>query len=108
MLNEIGREPTAEEVANKLSMPLEKAQKLLEIAGPAIRLEASARPASILHERLPCGGAIDSEHGTPTTMTIVWRTVCGETSADTKPGGVRDQGARRGCLRWLSPPVPSP
>ena len=40
MLNEIGREPTPEEVANKLSMPLEKARKLLEIAGLPIRVDA--------------------------------------------------------------------
>jgi RNA polymerase primary sigma factor len=38
MLNEMGREPTAEEVANKLSMPLEKVRKLFEIAGLPIRL----------------------------------------------------------------------
>jgi RNA polymerase primary sigma factor len=40
MLNEIGREPTPEEVADKLSMPLEKVRKLLEIAGLPIRLDA--------------------------------------------------------------------
>jgi hypothetical protein len=40
MLTEIGREPTPEEVANKLSMPLEKVRKLLEVAGLPIRLEA--------------------------------------------------------------------
>jgi RNA polymerase primary sigma factor len=40
MLTEIGREPTPEEVANKLSMSLEKVRKLLEVAGLPIRLEA--------------------------------------------------------------------
>jgi RNA polymerase primary sigma factor len=40
MLTEIGREPTPEEVADKLSMPLEKVRKLLEIAGLPIRLDA--------------------------------------------------------------------
>jgi len=40
MLNEIGREPTPEELAEKLSMPLEKVRKLLEIAGLPIRLDA--------------------------------------------------------------------
>jgi RNA polymerase primary sigma factor len=40
MLNEIGREPTPEEVAERLSMPLEKVRKLLEIAGLPIRLDA--------------------------------------------------------------------
>jgi RNA polymerase primary sigma factor len=40
MLNEIGREPTPEEIADKLSMPLEKVRKLLEIAGLPIRVDA--------------------------------------------------------------------
>jgi RNA polymerase primary sigma factor len=40
MLNEIGREPTPEEVAAKLSMPLEKVRKLFEIAALPIRLGA--------------------------------------------------------------------
>ena len=40
MLNEIGRKPTPEEVAAKLSMPLEKVRKLFEIAGLPIRLDA--------------------------------------------------------------------
>ena len=40
MLNEIGREPTPGEVAAKLSMPLEKVRKLLEIAGLPIRPNA--------------------------------------------------------------------
>jgi RNA polymerase primary sigma factor len=39
MLNEIGREPT-EEIAEKLSMPLEKVQRLFEIAGLPIKLDA--------------------------------------------------------------------
>lgn len=41
MSNETGREPTPEEIAEKLSMPLEKVLKLLEIAGLPIRLDAS-------------------------------------------------------------------
>jgi RNA polymerase primary sigma factor len=40
MLNEIGREPTPEEVAEELSMPVEKVRRLLEIAGLPIRLDA--------------------------------------------------------------------
>ena len=40
MLNEIGREPTPEEVAAKLSMPIEKVRKLLEIAALPIKLGA--------------------------------------------------------------------
>jgi RNA polymerase primary sigma factor len=40
MLNEIGREPTPEEVAAKLSMPLEKVRKLIEIAALPIKLGA--------------------------------------------------------------------
>jgi RNA polymerase primary sigma factor len=39
MLPEIGREPTPEELAEKLAMPLEKVHKILEIARRPIRLE---------------------------------------------------------------------
>jgi RNA polymerase primary sigma factor len=39
MLPEIGREPTPEELAERLAMPLEKVQKVLEIANRPIRLE---------------------------------------------------------------------
>jgi len=41
MLPEIGREPTAEELADKLGMPLDKVRKMLTIAKQPIRLEAS-------------------------------------------------------------------
>ena len=40
MLPEIGREPTAEELAEKLAMPLDKVHKVLVIAKRPIRLEA--------------------------------------------------------------------
>ena len=39
MLHEIGREPTPEELATKLSMPLEKVRKVLKIAKEPISLE---------------------------------------------------------------------
>jgi RNA polymerase primary sigma factor len=39
MLHEIGREPTPEELSNKLSMPLEKVRKVLKIAKEPISLE---------------------------------------------------------------------
>ena len=39
MLPEIGREPTPEALAERLAMPLEKVQKVLEIANRPIRLE---------------------------------------------------------------------
>src|ERR1700722_9569358 len=39
MLNEIGREPTPEELAEKLHMPLEKVRKVLKIAKEPISLE---------------------------------------------------------------------
>ncbi|MFM8754766.1 MAG: RNA polymerase sigma factor RpoD [Phenylobacterium sp.] len=39
MLHEIGREPTPEELAEKLAMPLEKVRKLLKIAKEPISLE---------------------------------------------------------------------
>jgi RNA polymerase primary sigma factor len=39
MLPEIGREPTSEELAQKLGMPLEKVHKLLKIARQPISLK---------------------------------------------------------------------
>jgi RNA polymerase primary sigma factor len=39
MLPEIGREPSPEELAEKLALPLEKVLKVLEIARRPIRLE---------------------------------------------------------------------
>src|SRR5437016_9363078 len=40
MLTEIGREPTPEELAAKLAMPVEKVRKLLDIAKQPITLAA--------------------------------------------------------------------
>ena len=40
LLQEIGREPTPEELAEKLAMPLEKVRKVLNIAKQPIRLKA--------------------------------------------------------------------
>jgi RNA polymerase primary sigma factor len=39
MLSEIGREPTPEELAEKLAMPLEKVRKVLKIAKQPINLK---------------------------------------------------------------------
>jgi len=39
MLTELGREPTPEELAERLAMPLEQLRKVLEIARQPIRLE---------------------------------------------------------------------
>ena len=41
MLSEIGREPTPEELAEKLAMPLDKVHKVLAIAKRPIRLETA-------------------------------------------------------------------
>jgi len=38
MFIEIGREPTSEELADKLAMPIEKVRKVLEIATVSINL----------------------------------------------------------------------
>ena len=51
MLTEIGREPTPEELAEKLAMPLEKVLRVLKIAKQPISLEA------------PIGGAGDHHLG---------------------------------------------
>ena len=39
LLNEIGREPTPEELAEKLGMPLEKVRKVLKIVKEPLSLE---------------------------------------------------------------------
>jgi RNA polymerase primary sigma factor len=41
MLPEIGREPTTEELAEKLGMPLDKVRRVLAIANRPIRLETA-------------------------------------------------------------------
>ena len=51
LLNEIGREPTLEELAQKLQMPLEKVRKVLKIAKEPLSLET------------PIGGDEDSHLG---------------------------------------------
>ena len=51
MLTEIGREPTPEELAEKLAMPLEKVRKVFNIARQPITLEA------------PIGGTGDPDLG---------------------------------------------
>jgi RNA polymerase primary sigma factor len=45
MLHEIGREPTPEELAEKLAMPLEKVRKVLKIAKEPISLETTRTPS---------------------------------------------------------------
>jgi RNA polymerase primary sigma factor len=41
MLQELGREPTAEELAQRLALPLEQVRRLMAIAGLPIRLVAA-------------------------------------------------------------------
>jgi RNA polymerase primary sigma factor len=43
MLTELGREPTPEELAERLAMPLEQLRKLLEFAKRPIHLETAIR-----------------------------------------------------------------
>jgi RNA polymerase primary sigma factor len=47
MLTEIGREPTLEEIADRLSMPLETVRKLRELAGRPLPLEAWGPPHAL-------------------------------------------------------------
>ena len=43
MLRELGREPSAEELAKRLALPIEKVRRLMALAGLPIRLEAAGR-----------------------------------------------------------------
>jgi len=51
MLPEIGREPSPEELAEKLAVPLEKVRKLLQIAKQPIRLETPIGEGEDPHRR---------------------------------------------------------
>jgi RNA polymerase primary sigma factor len=51
MLPEIGREPSPEELAEKLALPLEKVRKLLQIAEQPIRLETPIGEGEDPHRR---------------------------------------------------------
>ena len=80
MLHEIGREPTPEELAEKLGMPLEKVRKVLKIAKEPISLETPDRrrgeiPASAISSRtknavLPIDAAIQSNLRETTTRVL--------------------------------------
>jgi RNA polymerase primary sigma factor len=51
MLPEIGREPSPEELVEKLAVPLEKVRKLLKIAKQPIRLETPIGEGEDPHRR---------------------------------------------------------
>ena len=79
MLHEIGREPTPEELAEKLAMPLEKVRKVLKIAKEPISLETpiggrGGQPPGRLHRRqervLPIDAAIQSNLRETTTRVL--------------------------------------
>ena len=79
MLHEIGREPTPEELAEKLQMPLEKVRKVMKIAKEPISLETPIgdeedQPARRLHrgqERHPAAGVAPSSCNLKETTTRV-------------------------------------
>src|SRR5260221_6562214 len=79
MLNEIGREPTPEELAEKLGMPLEKVRKVLKIAKEPLSLatpigdEADSHVGDFIQDTnaiLPLDAAIQSNLRETTTRTL--------------------------------------
>src|SRR5215813_6916889 len=79
MLNEIGREPTPEELAEKLGMPLEKVRKVLKIANEPLSLETPIGDEEDSHlgdfiedtnAILPIDAAIQSNLRETTTRTL--------------------------------------
>jgi RNA polymerase primary sigma factor len=79
MLNEIGREPTPEELADKLRMPLEKVRKSLKIAKEPISLEtplgdeADSQLGDFIEDKntiLPIDAAIQSNLRETTTRML--------------------------------------
>src|SRR2546427_2261069 len=79
MLNEIGREPTAEELAVKLGMPLEKVRKALKLAREPLSMETPVGDEEDAHlgdfiedttAILPIDAAIQSNLRETTTRTL--------------------------------------
>jgi RNA polymerase primary sigma factor len=79
MLHEIGREPTPEELAEKLGMPLEKVRKVLKIAKEPISLETpigdeeDSRLGDFIEDKnavLPIDAAIQSNLRETTTRVL--------------------------------------
>jgi len=79
MLNEIGREPTPEELAQKLRMPLEKVRKTLKIAKEPLSLETpigdeeDSHLGDLIEDRnaiLPIDAAIQSNLRETTTRVL--------------------------------------
>ena len=80
MLHEFGREPTPEELSEKLSMPLDKVRKVLKIAKEPISLETpigdeeDSQLGDFIEDKnaiLPIDAAIQSN--LRDTTTRVWR-----------------------------------
>jgi len=79
LLNEIGREPTPEELAEKLGMPLEKVRKVLKIAREPLSLETpigdeeDSHLGDFIEDKnaiLPIDAAIQSNLRETTTRTL--------------------------------------
>src|SRR6478672_5062120 len=79
MLNEIGREPTPEELAEKLGMPLEKIRKILKISKEPISMETpigdddDSHLGDFIEDKnaiLPIDAAIQSNLRETTTRTL--------------------------------------
>jgi RNA polymerase primary sigma factor len=79
MLNEIGREPTPEELAEKLGMPLEKVRKVLKLAREPLSIETpvgdeeDVRLGDLIEDKnaiLPIDAAIQSDLRETTTRVL--------------------------------------
>src|SRR2546423_5695995 len=83
LLNEIGREPTPEELAEKLGMPLEKVRKVLKIAKEPLSIETpvgdeeDSHLGDFIEDRnaiLPIDAVIQSNLRETTTRTLAFLT----------------------------------
>ena len=83
MLNEIGREPTPEELAEKLRMPLERVRKVLKIAKEPLSLETpigdeeDSQLGDLIEDKnaiLPIDAAIQSNLRETTTRVLAFLT----------------------------------
>jgi RNA polymerase primary sigma factor len=117
MLNEIGREPTPEELAEKLGMPLEKVRKVLKIAKEPLSLETPVGDEEDSHlgdfiedknAILPIDAAIQSNLRETTTRVLAsltpreervlrMRFGIGMNSSSASPANVFARSRRRRC-----------
>jgi RNA polymerase primary sigma factor len=76
LVQEFGREPTAEEIATRMEMPLEKVRKVLKVAKEPISLETPVGEGDDIHLR----DFIEDKKSVPPAEVMVNRRLADQTS----------------------------